>query len=245
MLRPPFPRGLAFVSMNTPDGSHRLVFLHNIVVAVADGVVDQDGQFALARIVELESHVEIRIGARVTAASAPRHLGGGDISSTLIVGPLVIWLPSTPCPWHDVVRITNFVLKTLRQYCCGSQTLIRLTILFLALGCLLSGPGRADTPGHWPVYLALESGSSGVCIDTANLWVGEGAGKFSLYVSKSFAAWTLPMAADGSIAAAETLDQSTPSFRRHIRVTVPAGSGPRAFEILDMTFACRYRLKPM
>ena len=117
----------------------------------------------------------------------------------------------------------------------------QLAVLCLA-GGLLGVSAQAQAPGHWRVYLGLVSGPIGYCTGAAHLWVRETNGKFSLFDARNKAeSWTLPMAADGSIAAAETRDDLN---RRPVRVTVPAGSGPRPFDILDLNQACRYRMEP-
>ena len=112
----------------------------------------------------------------------------------------------------------------------------------VASGRLLGASAQAQAPGHWRVYLSLTSGPIGYCTSVAHLWVRESNGKFSLFDARNKAeSWTVPMAPDGSIAAAETRDDLN---RRPVRVTVPPGSGPGNFDILDLSQACRYRMEP-
>lgn len=120
-------------------------------------------------------------------------------------------------------------------------------ILYLAAlcfaSCLLGASAQAQAPGHWRVYMSLHGGPATFCQDVAHLWVREGDGKFHLFDARNrFEGWSLPMAADGSITALEVRDGLRGN--KQVRVTVPPGSGPRSFAVLELGYACRYHFEP-
>lgn len=104
-----------------------------------------------------------------------------------------------------------------------------------------AGAGGQNT---WRVYAQLQSGQSTYCSNGGNLWVFESVGRLSLAVVKepppNAKLFTLPMLPDGSVLA----EQKNPLNNRMIRLIVPAGSGPREFDSVDLIHGCRHRFKP-
>ena len=111
-----------------------------------------------------------------------------------------------------------------------------------AVVCLLSVGVSAQAPTQWRVRQQLTQGPTNHCSSVRDLWVREDGGLFRLFDGENrHEAWAMPMAADGSIAEVEVLNK----LNRHIlRVTVPAGRGPRKFLILDTRDACRWEHLP-
>ena len=73
-------------------------------------------------------------------------------------------------------------------------------------------------------------------------WVREGNGTFEMFNPENrVELFALPMSADGSVAG----EIKFPGSNRPWRVIIPAGSAPRDFDILDLAYACRYRMEPM
>ena len=105
----------------------------------------------------------------------------------------------------------------------------------------------APAPAHaadrsWEIQLKLVSGTAPPCVPTAKLAVREGDGKFTLFSpTQNFELWSLPMAADGSVAG-ETVNAFN---KAPVKVSVPAGTAPRAFEVLDKSTMCGYRWDPI
>ncbi|MCX7361586.1 MAG: hypothetical protein NTV97_06915 [Alphaproteobacteria bacterium] len=118
----------------------------------------------------------------------------------------------------------------------------RLAALCVA-GCLLGASAQAQAPGQWRVYMSLQGGPATFCQDVAHLWVRESDGKFRLFDARNkFEGWSLPMAPDGSIKAVEVRDGLRGN--KQVRVTIPAGTGPRSFDVLELGYACRYHFEP-
>lgn len=118
-----------------------------------------------------------------------------------------------------------------------------LAIVLGLLVALLGAQAYAQPAERsWRVYLKIISGQNNWCIFGGHFWAREGDGKFKMFNPENrVELWSLPMAADGSVAG----ETKFPGSNRPIRVTIPAGSNPRAFDILDLSMACRYRMEPM
>jgi hypothetical protein len=118
----------------------------------------------------------------------------------------------------------------------------RTVVLALLVGLLGAQAYAQPTERSWRVYMKHIGGPITYCVSGGHYWIREGNGRFSMFDSDSkVELWTLPMAADGSVAG-ETKNSHS---KRPIRVTVAVGADPRAFDTLDLSLACRYRWEPM
>ena len=111
------------------------------------------------------------------------------------------------------------------------------------LAAIVCGAVRAEAADRtWDVQLKHISGTSPNCVPSAQLAAREGDGKFSLVSpAQNFVLWSLPTAADGS-AAGETINAYN---QAPVKVSVPAGTAPRPFEVLDKSTMCGYRWDPL
>lgn len=118
-----------------------------------------------------------------------------------------------------------------------------LAVVLALLVGLLGPLAHADQAERsWRVYLKLTSGQNNFCIFGGHFWAREGKGIFKMFNPENrVELFSLPMAADGSVAG----EIKFPGSNRPWRVTIPAGSAPREFDILDLAYACRYRMQPM
>jgi hypothetical protein len=114
---------------------------------------------------------------------------------------------------------------------------------FVLLAALVGAGARAEAAERtWSVQLKLVSGTAPTCVPSARLVVREGDGKFRLLSpTQNFEIWSLPMAADGSVAG-ETVNAYN---KAPVKVSVPAGTAARAFDVLDKSTMCGYRWDPV
>jgi hypothetical protein len=119
--------------------------------------------------------------------------------------------------------------------------IVKAIVLGLVVGLL--GTQACAQERSWRVYLKLISGQNApYCILGGQYWVREGNEKFRMFSPDNrIELWSLPMAPDGSVAG----ETKNVSLNRPIRVSVAAGADPRAFDVLDLAQACRYRMEPM
>jgi hypothetical protein len=87
----------------------------------------------------------------------------------------------------------------------------------------------------------LSSGS--VCITADFAWIRTEPGKLRFFdANNKKQIWAANMAEDGSVKDAEVRS----GYSNHLyRVSVPAGTAPRAFDLVDLTSVCRYRVEPV
>ena len=88
--------------------------------------------------------------------------------------------------------------------------------------CLFAGSVPAQVR-EWRAVVSQLSGNTTTCPPGGNPWIREGNGKFAGSVKGE---------------AYSILSKST------LRVEVPAGTAPRAFQYLNATMACQYSVVP-
>ena len=103
-------------------------------------------------------------------------------------------------------------------------------------------PAQAPAERSWRVMMKLISGTGSFCNYGNVNTVREGNGKFRLMNREGATeVWAIAQAADGSVSG-ETRSHGA---NRPLRVTVPAGTSPRAFDVLDLQQVCRMVFEPM
>ena len=117
--------------------------------------------------------------------------------------------------------------------------MFRLLIKFWWLVPLIVAPARAHAD-EWPVSMGLESGNTTYCYSFQGA-VSEDDGKFSLRSVGFGKLWSLPTAGDGSVIGETKAGLLTNTANSGIhKVSVPAGKGPRNFEVENLTWGCRW-----
>jgi hypothetical protein len=119
---------------------------------------------------------------------------------------------------------------------------MRIPMLMFLAAVLVPAGGWAQAAG-WRLTMQLVSGSP-ACDegDRGSVSIARGTLSF-FHQGEPFARWTVPLAADGS-AQARAKALSDKLHLDYVRVTVPAGTGPREIAMLTEESACRYRLIP-
>jgi hypothetical protein len=108
---------------------------------------------------------------------------------------------------------------------------------------LLAASGTAafaqQAAAPWFVNMKLVSGPS-TCTANYTRGVREQGNVFNFLDADGKAAiWTVSTAGDGSVAPVETKGGT-----QRLRVTVPAGKGPRAFDVLNLGNGCAWKAEP-
>lgn len=96
-----------------------------------------------------------------------------------------------------------------------------------------------QAPAPWVVNLKLLSGPSN-CTATFTRAVREQGNAFTfLDADGKSTIWSVTMAADGSVAPVETRGGN-----QRLKVAVPAGKGPRAFDVQNLGSGCVWKAEP-
>lgn len=104
----------------------------------------------------------------------------------------------------------------------------------------IGNTSKANAQLQWKGQWALVSGSN-QCNAADFVWIREGGGKFRFFDSRNAKQiWAVDQAPDGSVNAEVRSGYSN----RPYRVTVPAGTQPRGFDMIDLTWVCRIRIDP-
>ena len=108
-------------------------------------------------------------------------------------------------------------------------------------------PSQQDTPELlqktvWPAHLTAQPGNDERCQNSAILLVREEWRQITILdLAGRHLIATVPLKADGSA----SLEIFSAAFHAYLDVIVPAGSAPRALDMLKSSPAlCRYRLTP-
>lgn len=114
-------------------------------------------------------------------------------------------------------------------------------LLIFAFATLGLAPG-ASAQEQWRVQWKLISGSN-FCNVADFGWIRAGAGKFRFFdTHNKKEIWAADMSEDGSV---KDVQVRSGYSNRPYRVTVPPGTAPRAFDLLDLTYVCRIRMEPV
>ena len=101
-----------------------------------------------------------------------------------------------------------------------------------------SGSAQQDA-APWFVNMKLVSGPASCSADYTRA-VSEQGGTFTFLNSEGKASiWTVSTGADGSVAPVETKGGN-----QRLKVTVPAGKGPRAFDVQNLGTGCVWKAEP-
>ncbi len=122
---------------------------------------------------------------------------------------------------------------------------MRLAVgLSLLISCLLGWPTLAEEKFRiWRTDYTPEPGNSRCYRGSVDVW--ESAQTFSLHLENSnWEIWSMHLAADGSAERELKAQGISPSDKPLVRVTIPAGRGPRTFQIVNLTLSCRYTMVP-
>jgi len=112
---------------------------------------------------------------------------------------------------------------------------------FAAVGLVAWGEMAAaqQAPAPWFVNMKLVSGPSSCNANYARGVREQGTAFTFLDANGKETIWTVTMAADGSVAPVETKGGS-----QRLKVTVPAGKGPRAFDVQNLGTGCVWKAEP-
>jgi hypothetical protein len=112
---------------------------------------------------------------------------------------------------------------------------VSIVLLFTSAGVATGQQPAAP----WFVTLKLVSGPAS-CIQSMTRAVREEGSTFTFLDDKGQSSiWTVAVAGDGSVAPVETKGGN-----QRLKVTVPAGKGPRAFEVMNLGNGCVWKAEP-
>jgi len=112
--------------------------------------------------------------------------------------------------------------------------------MLTAAAMLFAGAAQAQS-GEWKGYVELVSGKFDQCPNGGTAVIREIGGKFTMYSPDGKREqWSVKLAADGS-ARSEAYSQFTQST---LAISIPSGTGPRAFDAVNKTRNCTYKVKP-
>lgn len=94
-------------------------------------------------------------------------------------------------------------------------------------------------PAPWFVNMKLASGPSSCNTNYTRGAREQGTAFTFLDANGKEAIWTVTMAADGSVAPVETK-----AGNARLKVTIPAGKGPRIFEVQNLGTGCVWKAEP-
>ena len=121
-------------------------------------------------------------------------------------------------------------MKMNMRVVCGSM---------VVLSAFIGSATAQQAPAPWFVNLKLLSGPSN-CTATFTRAVREQGNAFTFLDADAKATiWTVSMAADGSVAPVETKGGN-----QRLKVAVPAGKGPRAFDVQNLGSGCVWKAEP-
>ena len=133
------------------------------------------------------------------------------------------------------------------------QHWLTATLSALVLSGPLSSPANVQqiaspqAATEWRAQVTQTGGSTAYCLPNARVVVRIKGEVLMLHIAANErVAMTIALEEDGS-AAAETVLQLAAAgvgARCRARIIIPAGSGPRSFEIVTYSQGCRYRVEP-
>jgi hypothetical protein len=107
------------------------------------------------------------------------------------------------------------------------------------LSAWIGSAAAQQTPAPWFVNLKLLSGPSNCPANFIRAVREQGNGFTFLDAEAKSAIWTVSMAGDGSVAPVETKGGS-----QRLKVSVPAGKGPRPFDVQNLGSGCVWKAEP-
>ncbi len=119
---------------------------------------------------------------------------------------------------------------------------MRTWLIGVSAAGLIAWTGMAaaqQAPAPWFVNMKLASGPSSCNANYTRAVREQGTAFTFLDANGKETIWTVTAAADGSVAPVETKGGS-----QRLKVTVPAGKGPRAFEVQNLGTGCVWKAEP-